>query len=192
MTLRYHPLTPDRWADLEALFGARGACAGCWCMWWRLPRAQWEKQKGETNRAAFRRIVEAAEPPGILAYDGQTPIGWCAVAPRETYAVLERSRALRRLDALPVWSVTCLFVAPGYRKKGVSVGLLEQAAEYAASRGAAVVEGYPVQPKKGEMPPAFAWTGLTRAFERAGFQQAGRGPTGRPIWRRTFSAPASA
>ena len=28
--LEFYPLTPDRWPDLEALFGPRGAVGGCW------------------------------------------------------------------------------------------------------------------------------------------------------------------
>ena len=47
-----HPLTPQRWADLERLFGANGACGGCWCMWWRLKRPEFDAGKGEGNRAA--------------------------------------------------------------------------------------------------------------------------------------------
>ena len=41
-TFGIHPLTPDRWDDLEALFGPRGAYGGCWCMFWRVSRAQSE------------------------------------------------------------------------------------------------------------------------------------------------------
>jgi hypothetical protein len=37
LDLAFHPLTPERWHDLEQLFGTRGACGGCWCMWWRVP-----------------------------------------------------------------------------------------------------------------------------------------------------------
>ena len=110
MRLQFHPLTPDRWADLEALFGPRGACAGCWCMWWRLQRAEWNKSKGESNRRAFRKLVAAGREPGILAYAGGRPVGWCAIEPRESYPVLEGARTLSRVDSKPVWSITCLFV----------------------------------------------------------------------------------
>ena len=36
------PVTPDRWDDLERLFGASGAYSGCWCTWWRLGSKEWE------------------------------------------------------------------------------------------------------------------------------------------------------
>jgi GNAT superfamily N-acetyltransferase len=177
------PLTADRWRDLEALFGERGACGGCWCMAWRLPRSEWEAGKGEANRRSFRRIVRRGPPPGVLAYSGDTPIGWCAVAPRLEYVVLERSRVLRPLDDTPVWSVSCFFVQRGFRRRGVSVDLLRAAVDFVREQGGRVVEGYPVIPKKGSMPDTFAWTGLLRTFLEAGFVEMPRWSQSRPIVR---------
>jgi len=111
MDLSFHPATADRWRELEALFGPRGACGGCWCMWWRLPRAVYERQKGQPNKDALHALVAAGDPPGLLAYADDAPIAWCAIAPRDAYPVLERSRTLKRVDDRPVWSVTCFFVA---------------------------------------------------------------------------------
>ena len=79
-------------------------------MVWRLRRGDWERGKGDGNRSAFRKIVRKGPPPGILAYANGEAIAWCAVAPREAYVQLERSRVLKRIDAEPVWSVSCLFV----------------------------------------------------------------------------------
>ena len=184
--LRFHPLEPRRWADLEALLGERGGWGGCWCMWWRLTRAQFRKQKGPRNKTALKKIVEAEEVPGVLGYvDGQ-PVGWCAVAPRERYPLLESSRTLGRVDEKPVWSVTCLFVARPFRRTGVSVQLLKAAAAHARSRGASIVEGYPVVPRTDSMPDAFAWTGLLSAFRRAGFREVERRSPTRPIMRIEF------
>ena len=183
-TLRFRELTPDRWSDLEQLFGERGACGGCWCMWWRLNRSTFNQQKGDKNKAAFKAVVDSGDTPGILAYSNGTPIGWCGIAPRETYPALERSRVLKRIDDKPVWSVVCLFIARPYRRKGVSVELLRAAAEYARKRGGRIVEGYPVEPRKNEMPDAFAWTGLASAFLRAGFVECERRSETRPIMRR--------
>jgi GNAT superfamily N-acetyltransferase len=152
-------------------------------MVWRRSRAAWERGKGSGNRAAFQRVVRKGPPPGILAYADGEPVGWCAVAPREAYVQLERSRVLKRIDAEPVWSVSCLFVARPYRRHGVSVALLRAAAEFAASRGARIVEGYPVEPYSGKMPDAFAWTGTVAAFRAAGYTEAARGSPKRPIMR---------
>jgi len=182
---QYHALTSDRWSDLEQLFGERGACGGCWCMWWRLKRSTFNEQKGEKNKSAFKSVVDSGESPGILAYSEGVPVGWCAIAPRETYPALERSRVLKRLDDKPVWSIVCLFIARPYRRKGVSVELLKAASEFARQRGGKVVEGYPIEPLKDEMPDAFAWTGLASAFLKAGFVECERRSETRPIMRRT-------
>jgi hypothetical protein len=64
----------------------------------------------------------------------------------------------------------------------VSVDLLSAGAAFAASRGAECLEGYPVEPTPGKpVPPAFAWTGISRAFLRAGFREVARRSPTRPI-----------
>jgi GNAT superfamily N-acetyltransferase len=181
--LTFHPLTPERWADFEKLFGLRGACGGCWCMWWRLKRADFEQRKGAKNKRAMKKIVDSSEVPGILAYTGAEPIGWCAVGPRESYPVLQRSPTLKPIDDQPVWSITCFFVARPYRCRGVSSRLLKAAVQYARGQGARIIEGYPVEPKKGRMPDAFAWIGLPSSFRKAGFVEVLRRSPTRPIMR---------
>jgi GNAT superfamily N-acetyltransferase len=180
------PLTPGRWRDLAALFGERGACGGCWCMFWRLPRAVFHRQKGRGNRDAFRKVVKRGDPPGLIAYDGTTPIGWCAIAPRDEYPALARSRILKPVDERPVWSVACLFIAKPYRRRGVSVRLLKAASAHVRRRGGRIVEGYPVEPP-GRMADAFVWTGLASAFRRAGFREVARRSKTRPIMRRDLT-----
>jgi GNAT superfamily N-acetyltransferase len=180
--LTFHPLDAGRWPDIERLFGERGACAGCWCMAWRLSRTQWERQRGKQNRQALADLVAANEPLGVIAYADGEPVGWCAIAPRDAYPTLERSRTLRRVDDTPVWSVTCFFIARHARRQGVSGALLRAAIGYAAANGATVVEGYPVDPGK-QWPDAFAWTGLVQVFREAGFAEVERRSPGRPIMR---------
>ena len=181
--LDFHPLTPERWQDLEILFGPRGACGGCWCMWWRLKRSQYEKQKGPGNRRALKKIVDSGEIPGLLAYADGQPIAWCSVGPREAYSTLERSRILKRVDDKPVWSVVCFVVAKSFRHKGVSTALLKAAVEYASKKGAKIVEGYPVEPKKASMPDVFAYYGFASTFRKAGFVEVARRSETRPIMR---------
>lgn len=180
---RFHPLTASRWKDLERLFGPRGACAGCWCMWFRLPRSEWSKGKGAGNRRAFRRVVERGPAPGILAYAGKEPVGWVAIAPRHEYAALGRSRSLRPVDERPVWSVTCFYVAREWRRRGLNARLLDAACAYAGRKGATLVEGYPVDPKK-DYPAAWAYVGLRSAFADAGFRVVARPSRSRMIMRR--------
>jgi uncharacterized protein YndB with AHSA1/START domain/GNAT superfamily N-acetyltransferase len=161
-------------------------------MAWRLTPTDFTRLKGDGNRRALRALVTKGEPTGILAYDGADPIGWCAVAPREATPRLERSKVLARLDDAPVWSVTCFFVARGHRKRGVTVSLLRAAAVHAHRAGARILEGYPVKPRQGELPAAFAWTGLASAFREAGLAEAARRSATRPIFRLTLSKGAAA
>jgi GNAT superfamily N-acetyltransferase len=179
----FHPATPSRWKDIERLFGERGACGGCWCMAWRLPRKEWEAGKGAGNRKRLRTLIRMNGRPGVIAYHGREPVGWCAVAPRRDYPALARSRVLKPVDDSPVWSVSCLFVLRPWRRQGLSAALLSAAAAHAASRGARIVEGYPVIPYSKEAPGAFLWTGTPGAFERAGFREVHRWSKARPIVR---------
>lgn len=182
-----HPLTPERWKDFETLFGANGACGGCWCMVWRLTRKEFERQKGEGNKLAMRELVEAGETPGLLGYLDNEPVAWCAIAPRCQYPTLERSRVLKPVDEAEVWSISCLFVQKQHRRKGLSVQMLNAAADHVRRQGGVIVEGYPSEPKSDQAPPVFVWTGLPSAFRRAGFVEVARRSPTRPIMRRVLA-----
>ncbi|HVP15242.1 MAG TPA: GNAT family N-acetyltransferase [Terriglobales bacterium] len=176
------PLTPERWKDLERLFGPRGACAGCWCMWFRLAARDFAARKGAGNRRALKRLVDAGEPTGLLLYAGAEPVGWCALAPRAVYHRLENSRVLAPVDDRPAWSVPCFFIARGWRRRGLTSFLLEQAKREAARRGAELLEGYPTE-TRGAMADAFLYIGAASAFRNAGFREAARRSPIRPIMR---------
>jgi len=183
LNLEFHPVTPKRWTDFETLFGAKGACGGCWCMLWRLTRKEFEQQKGEANRQAMKTIVESGEIPGLLAYSEKQPVAWCSVAPRENFPALERSRVLKKIDDKPVWSISCFFIHKDYRKKGLSARILEAVVDYIKKQGGKIVEGYPVEPKKEKTADVFAWTGLASFFKKAGFVECARRSETRPIMR---------
>jgi GNAT superfamily N-acetyltransferase len=185
------PATAERWADLELLFGERGACGGCWCMWWRLPRAVYERSKGAGNRQLLEQLIGAGGEPGLLAYvDGQVA-GWCSVGPREVFPRLATSRTMRGVEGEGIWSIVCLFVDRRFRRRGLSTALLQAAAEYATGRGATIVEGHAVVPRKAVVPPVFAFTGLLSAYLAAGFVEVGRPSETRALmhWRRPSLAP---
>jgi GNAT superfamily N-acetyltransferase len=182
--LSFCPLTAKTWPDLETLFGPRGASGGCWCMWWRLKRSEYNKKKGEGNRRALRQLSAEGVPLGVLAYTDKKPVGWCAVAPRADYPVLANSRVLVPVDDRPVWSVTCFYIAKEFRLTGLTADLLRAAVAYATKKGAHIVEGYPMDPRSGDMPAAFAWTGFISAYRKAGFKEVARGSAGRPIMRK--------
>jgi GNAT superfamily N-acetyltransferase len=170
MEITVHPLTPDRWPDLEKLFGEKGALGGCWCMWWHQTGKEYEARKGEPNRRAFREEVERGPAPGVIAYSGTEVAGWCRVGPRDGFARLDRSRTLKPVDERPAWSVVCFFVARGARRQGVTDALLKGATAFAVRQGADLVEGYPRDPKPGPWADAEAYRGRSGVFERGGFE----------------------
>jgi len=188
LELTFKPLTPDRFADLETLFGFHGAASGCWCMWWRLPAKEFAAGAGEENHKAFRRLVETGAEPGILAYAEGKPVGWCAIAPRAEYARLGRSRVLKPIDQEPVWSITCFFVARSLRRRGVMRELIRAACDFVHGKGGRIVEGYPIVPEGRSYPAAFAYPGLLSAFLDCGFAEVSRPSPKRAVVRFVVNA----
>jgi GNAT superfamily N-acetyltransferase len=178
-----HPLTAGCWADFEKLFGAHGAYGGCWCMWWRSTRREFEARKGEGNRLALKAIVDAGKVPGLMAYAGREPVGWCSVAPREEFSSLERSPVLKRLDDQPVWSVVCFYVAKRFRGQGVAEALIGGALDYVKRRGGTILEAYPAPPKTTPLAPVSSFMGLPAMFGRAGFVECARPSRSKIIMR---------
>ena len=183
---KFFPVTKDRWKDFEFLFGEKGACAGCWCMYWRITQKVLDKQKGAGNKKAIKKIIFDGNIPGILAYHDLQPVGWCAVAPRAEFTRLENSRILKPVDDKPVWSVTCFFINRKYRNKGLSVDLLNASKIFVKAQGGKIIEGYPIEPRENKMPDAFVWVGLSRAFIKAGFKEVARRSETRPIMKFTL------
>jgi GNAT superfamily N-acetyltransferase len=176
--LKILPLTPDLWPAFEELFGERGACNGCWCMYWRIGAA-YRKRATEKNKADFREIVQNG-PPGLLAFDGDLAVGWCQLTPRDALPWLDRTWRLRRVDDLPVWSISCFYVRKGYRRKGVTASLVEGALKAAKRAGAPAVEAYPLD---AALTPSASGTGYASTFLRAGFKIVARHVPPRPIFR---------
>ncbi len=176
------PVTPERWDDLEALFGPNGAFSNCWCTYWTWRSSEWERRTPKQRRTELRRQVAGELEPGLLAYiDGQA-VGWCAVAPRSRYERLTnpRARTFRPIDERESWVVTCFFVRRDERGKGVAEALLAAVRSFVAERGGTLVEGYPIEHV--DQAAAALYTGTTGMFERAGFAEAAR-PGGRPLVR---------
>jgi GNAT superfamily N-acetyltransferase len=182
MTLKIRPLTPDLWPDLEDLFGEKGACNGCWCMYCRIVSA-YRKQPADKNKAAFRAIVKRGPPPGLLAFDGGRAVGWCQVTPRDELPALDRSWRLKRVDDLPVWALSCFYVRIGYRRKGVTKALISAALRVAKRAKAPALEAYPFD---ADVSPSASSTGFATTFARAGFKVVARRDPPRPIMRYDF------
>jgi GNAT superfamily N-acetyltransferase len=186
MDIDVYPATAERWDDLERLFGPRGACGGCWCMWWRQTTREYDAGKGLANKEALQQLVKAGREPGLLAYIDGEPAGWCALAPRLVYTRLAASRVFAPVDDRPVWSIVCFFVAKRFRRQGVTHALLSAAVAYAKEHGAVIVEAYPVEPKQRQTPDVYAYPGLASTFRAAGFVEVARRSQTRPIMRYTL------
>ncbi len=165
-TLQFHPVTRRRLPDLARFSEQNGKFRYCSCMRWRMRSAEFQRSMKEGRVAALKGLVRRGTPVGVLAYANGEPVGWCSIAPRETYGALERYRALPRIDDAPVWSVVCFFVDRHVRWQKVTLGLLEAAVEYARSQGAKIIEGYPVEPG----PRLYTYMGSPSTFRRAGFR----------------------
>ncbi|MGB7873602.1 MAG: GNAT family N-acetyltransferase [Anaerolineales bacterium] len=185
INLSFRPLTSGLWIDFEHLFGPRGACGGCWCMFWKLRGKAFDENTGEPARQMQKSEVESGTVPGLLVFDEDEATGWIAVEPRSAYPKLAHSRILKPVDDADVWSVTCFFVAKQSRRQGLTVELLKASVEYVRAQGGKIVEGYPVETKK-DMPAPFIYTGTAAAFQKAGFVEVARRSETRPIMRYTI------
>ncbi len=146
-------LTNDTWDDFVSALGSNGGARGCWCMHWRLSIAEWMEGKGEGNKRAMKNLSRRKPAPGVVVYDGATPVAWCSLGPRSAFARLDRSPLLKRVDDEQVCSVACVFVARGYRRTGLLPSILDAVCDYAAAHGyPPAVEGYPVDPPDAAAP----------------------------------------
>lgn len=142
--------------DLDAVFGARGIGHRCRCQRYRLERGETFAGTPVEERAA--RLVDqtgAGDPDaptasGLVAFLGDEPVGWVAVAPRSDHQGLVREftvpwkdRDEDRSDST-VWAITCVFVRAGHRRRGISRALAAAAVDYAREQGARAVEAYPI------------------------------------------------
>jgi len=183
-SLKFEPVTRGNWHKLVDLFGPRGACGNCWCMYYRMSNSAFHDGKvDQGNKEALRELVWDNKPVGLLAvYEGQA-IAWCAFAPREDFIRLERSRVHKRIDQLPVWSIPCFFVHKDFRRQGVTAELLKGVIQYAREKGIGIVEAYPTMPTKVPLADSFGWIGMYSAFKKAGFKIVDRTSKNRPMVR---------
>ena len=183
-----HPVTPDRWDDLERLFGPQGAFMGCWCAYWRLRHKEFGETSAEAHKCVLQERVESDQPPGLLAYRADEPVAWASVEPREDFEAFQYARVYKPIDDTPVWTVTCFYVDESARGEGMQTHLLAAARDHVAASGGDAVEGYPEDPADVDFESTGTpgYMGLVPAFERAGFREVGRLSNGRYVYRATF------
>jgi len=182
--ITFEPLSKSNWSKFVQLFGDKGACGNCWCMYYRLKRADFNEGKvDDGNKEAMKKLVLDNKPTGILGfYEGQ-PIAWCAFAPRENFMKLENSRVHKRIDNQTVWSIPCFFIDKNFRGQGISVEIIKGVINSAKANNIKVIEAYPTIPTTERLPNSFAWIGLYKSFERAGFVIVDRTSKNRPMVR---------
>ncbi len=192
--LTIHPLTADRWPDLEDLFGPqRGANSGCWCMWPRVAGVEFKAMAREDRKDAFHAIVAAGPPPGLLAYDGDRAVAWCAVGPRVSLARFQSAKTSRLVEEpgpggpaiSPIYAISCFFVRTGYRKRGLTRLLATEAIEYARAKGAAAIDVCTIEPQK-KLTWGEGFVGIASVFASLGFQEIARRSPYRPLMRLTL------
>lgn len=141
----------------------------CWCLSWRLDSKENRELVGTARADKVRELCARRRAPGVLAYlDGEV-VGWAGVAPRSELHPFAHSRKIPHIDDLPVWSIWCIRVRPGYRKQGITTALIEGAVDYARQSGAPAVESYPVDNAGKPVDLTMAFVGTTKMFTRAGF-----------------------
>ncbi|MBO0812444.1 MAG: GNAT family N-acetyltransferase [Microlunatus sp.] len=169
--IEVYPATVDRWPDVQQILAPKGpGRPSCWCLPTRLPNAENVALSGRARGERLRRYAEEGDPPGVIAYADGEPAGWCSIAPRRIHHRLTHSRTIPTVDDVDVWSVICFVVRVGYRRQGVAHHLLDGAIDYARSRGAPIIEGYPVEPEGERLNTSFAYVGTTGLFAAHGFE----------------------
>ena len=184
INLTIEPVTLKNWDKFIELFGSKGACANCWCMYYRLNKSDFVEGKfDEGNKNAMKEIVWSGKPVGLMGlYEGQA-VAWCAFAPREDFVKLAKSRVHKPIDDEMVWSIPCTFIHKNFRRQGFSVALLKGVIRYAKENNIKIIEAYPTIPTQEKLPDSFAWIGLYKSFERAGFEIVDRTSKNRPMVR---------
>jgi GNAT superfamily N-acetyltransferase len=182
--LTFEPLTKANWQKFEQLFGEKGACGNCWCMYYRLSKSEFNEGKIDNgNKDKMKDLVWENKPTGILVLYEARAIAWCALAPREDFSKLSRSRVHKPIDDKPVWSIPCFFVHKDFRRCGISVEMLKALISYAKKEKIEILEAYPTIPTTEKLPDSFAWIGLYNSFKQAGFTIVDHTSRNRPMVR---------
>lgn len=171
MTFEVRPLTGESWDALAELFREGGDPRWCWCQHWRLRSKDMAAAKVPELRERLHDQARSTEPPGLVAFDGERAVGWVSLGPRTDFERVERSRVIPKVDDRPAWAIVCFAVSSTARGQGVARVLLDAAVDYARTRGATLLEAYPIAMDAGApINPDAAFTGTLPMFERAGFR----------------------
>ena len=196
--VRIVPANQAAWDDVAAVFGTRGSSSVCFCQRYKLhPGEAFSKFPAQERALRLREQTNAGHPEaestsGLIAYIGDEAVGWCAVEPRPAYFGLLRvyrtpweARNEDKADE-SVWSVTCVLVRAGYRKRGVAYALARAAVDRARSSGARALEAYPMRTEAGEISWDEIHVGAQSIFAAAGMAEVSRPGKRRVVMRIDF------
>lgn len=173
MDWQTHPLTPDRLDHFADVVNPNRRANHCWCLSHRLPAREIAELGDGSREQAMRRVCEREHPPGVVTYADGVPVGWCSIGPRREIPKLVASSKIRPIDDVDVWSIICVVVRGGHRRRGVTTAMLTGALEHARRHGAPAVEAYPVDPD-GRMDLTMAFVGTRSMFAKVGFEVVGQ------------------
>jgi GNAT superfamily N-acetyltransferase len=184
MNLTIKPLTPDLTPVYLDFFDNRAFSDGnpmgpCYCNAAIMTSEEIDKMvsefgddcKGTLRRYAVEQLAEG-KIFGYLAFDGDTPVGWCNAGDMKRYPISHHQAVpdfAREIACDNSFSIICFAISPDYRKQGVASALLEYVIADAISQGFAAVEGYVNKKHAGEY---WDHTGPARLYEKFGFIEA--------------------
>ena len=173
-SIRFVEVTQETRDRFEDLFEQPGAPKYCWCMAWR--HSSREHIGNDEKKRMMMARIGAGTPVGVVAELDGKPVGWCSVAPRETYRNLSKQQDDSETG---IWSIVCFYVPRVLRGRGLASALLDAAIDHAFSKGARVIEAYPVD----EAAPSYRFMGFRDMFVARGFHEIGTAGTRRHIMR---------
>ncbi len=162
----------ENWHDFEAFFEQKGILRNCWCMAWRMTKEEAKNNTSECRKQYIKARIAADVPIGLLAYDQERVIAWCSIAPKDSHTGLGGEESLEN-----IWSLTCFFILPEYRKHGIAHTLIDAAKQYAKENGGQYLEAYPVA----EDSPSYRYMGFVSTFEKEGFLHTGKAGSRRNV-----------
>ena len=146
-------------------------------MYWRLRRRDFDAGKGLSNKKRMHRLVNKGYAIGYLLYADKEVVGWCAIAPRTEFPVLNNSRILKPVDDELVWSIVCFYIDRKFRRMGLTEIFLNYIILACRRQGVKILEAYPVDPKS----PSYRFMGYKSTFLRMGFQYKKKAGTRRNV-----------
>ena len=176
LSLTFQPLCPENWHDFEALFEKhRGVRGGCWCVYYLCKSTDYNRMGPEARRAFHRELALSGCAQGLIAYEGETPVGWCQFGRPDVLCQYDRGRTYPKLpiapEDKPSWRISCLFTDKHRRSRGIAIRTLHAALEEIARLGGGVVETFPLDSPKIKHN---VFSGSADMYRREGFTEVAR------------------